>query len=679
MYTFRVGSALLVLALLPACGDSGTDSVSASGSDTSTGTNPSSSGESPTSSGETATASEAGSDSESSTVPTTTDDPSTGTTSGTSSTGETSTTASTDTGVLEFCSPPDVPVGDVPANEACDIPLQMGTFNPVVEWKYGQSSFCGPAVVGQTIDSNQSGSIDAADLPVVYLYEFGSVVALRGDGSGVAWTSAGNFGQDGGFALGDLDGDGWSELITANASTVCALDARDGTMKWCTPGLEASLDAIGYSYPAIADMDGDGSAEVIVGNTILDSAGGVIATGAQGKGATPWFNDANAPFGVISAVVDLDGDGIQEVVTGNAAYDLDGNTLWQNGEQDGFVAVADFDLDGEGEIVKTSGVRVVGMESDGTHVWGPIEFVGNLGVPAIDDLDGDGVPEIVVGAQDKLVAMEWGGQEMWSAPITDFSGAAGPVLFDFEKDGYPEVLYADEAAILFFSGLDGALKYQSAEHASYTIFETPIVADVDGDDEVEIVLGHCQGDGQIGAITVYGDADHTWPPGRKIWNQHTYHITNVGDLGSVPASYQSNWAGGNTFNSFRSADVGQLPGEYHDLQAEILGVCEDECAGGKFYMAARVRNAGTLEAPAGLPVVVRAGVGGPIVATLDTTEPVPPGKTGEVLFFALDAADLADTQPVVIVDDTGLGEGELFECDELNNSAVWPNSVCPVG
>ncbi len=94
-------------------------------------------------------------------------------------------------------------------------------------------------------------------------------------------------------------------------------------------------------------------------------------------------------------------------------------------------------------------------------------------------------------------------------------------------------------------------------------------------------------------------------------------------------------------------------------------------------MTARPRNAGTLEAPAGLPVTVRAGLGGPIVATLETTQPIAPGKTGELLFFEFAAEDLAQSQPVITVDDTGVGEGKLFECDEFNNTAVWPDEVCP--
>jgi hypothetical protein len=145
----------------------------------------------------------------------------------------------------------------------------------------------------------------------------------------------------------------------------------------------------------------------------------------------------------------------------------------------------------------------------------------------------------------------------------------------------------------------------------------------------------------------------------------------------VPDQYQSNWIGKDNFNSFRSGDVGQKPGEYHDLQVEILGVCEEECEMGTFAMAARPRNAGNLEVPAGIPVTVRAGIGGKIAVTLETTQAIPPGKTGEILFFEFEAKALAQSQPVITVDDTGVGEGKIFECDESNNTAVWPLEVCP--
>ncbi|HEY0133385.1 MAG TPA: VCBS repeat-containing protein [Nannocystis sp.] len=592
----------------------------------------------------------------------------TGTTDTTASTGTTSTTGTTGTtGAPAMCDP--MPAFDpeiVPIDESCKVDLQEGTFNPVIEWKYGSTSFAGPAAVGQIVDTDASGALDDLDMPIILIYESSNVVALRGDGSGVAWQANGAYGGPGnGIALGDLEGDGWPEVITGGFSNLCALDGQTGVQKWCVGLAPPDIGSNGYNFPAIADMDADGLAEVTLGRVIVDSTGVVIAKGTLGKGGTPIY-------GAMSVPVDLDGDGQMELVTGNAAYDVDGNVVWQNGASDGLVAVADFDLDGEGEIVSTIGTGVLGMETDGTVVWGPLPYPGNLGAPAIDDLDGDGTPELLFAAQNSLVAMKWGGAVFWTAPISDNSGAAGPSLFDFEKDGYPEVLYADEVAIRFFSGLDGSVKFFSDQHKSGTILEYPVVADVDNDDEVEIVLGHHTATRQIGAVTVYGDADKTWPPGRKVWNQHAYSITNVGNLGEIPAVPQQNWP---QYNSFRSADIGLPPGEFIELLAELLDACTDGCDGAA-YIAARVRNAGNVEAPAGIPVTLRAGPGGPVLATLMTTAPIAPGATGEVLVFAVPASDLMGLAPEITVDDIGDGSGVIPECHEDNNVALGEPLVC---
>lgn len=570
----------------------------------------------------------------------------------------------------------DPPAKDVDLATECDVELSEGTFTPVIEWTYGSSAFCGPAAVGQLVDTNGSGAIDSEDMPVIVLYQGGGVVAIYGDGSGVAWRSSGaSYGQDGGFAIGDLDEDGWPEVVTASSTAVCALEGSSGTERWCKSGLSSSLDPYGYSYPSIADMEGVGRPLITAGNAILKPDGNLSGRGAYGIGAAPYGGTGySGSYGAMSVPIDLDVDGTMELVTGNAAYDPEGGTVWYNGGLDGLVAVADFDGDGEGEIVKTSGIYVYGMETDGTTAWGPKTYSGNLGAPAADDLDGDGTPEFVFAAQNSLVAMEWGGTVKWTASINDSSGAAGPVLFDFEMDGYPEVLYADEVRIQFFSGLDGSVKYTSGDHASYTILETPIVADVDNDDQVEIVLGHCNGNASIGAITVYGDADESWPPGRKIWNQHAYSITNVDDLGGIPSDTTPNWP---EYNSFRSGDPGQPPGEYYDIRAEVLDVCEDDCDEGTLHVAARLLNSSNIDVPAGVSVSLRAGVGGPIVATQLTTEAIPSGKSGEIITFEVSTDSFDGTRkPVVTADEDADGSGVLYECDETNNIEVWSEVAC---
>lgn len=62
----------------------------------------------------------------------------------------------------------------------------------------------------------------------------------------------------------------------------------------------------------------------------------------------------------------------------------------------------------------------------------------------------------------------------------------------------------------------------------------------------------------------------------------------MSDLGAIPSDYQPNWLPG--FNSLRSGDAGQLPGEYHDLQVEILGVCETQCEDGGWTLEGHTRG-----------------------------------------------------------------------------------------
>ena len=46
---------------------------------------------------------------------------------------------------------------------------------------------------------------------------------------------------------------------------------------------------------------------------------------------------------------------------------------------------------------------------------------------------------------------------------------------------------------------------------------------------------------------VYTDAMNRWVPTRSIWNQHSYHITNVNDDGKIPTIRKPNWQ---TYNNF---------------------------------------------------------------------------------------------------------------------------------
>jgi hypothetical protein len=72
----------------------------------------------------------------------------------------------------------------------------------------------------------------------------------------------------------------------------------------------------------------------------------------------------------------------------------------------------------------------------------------------------------------------------------------------------------------------------------------PIVADVDNDGNAEIVFvenGYNQTPAATQGIQIWGDASDSWVPTRRIWNQHSYHVTNVSETGAIPMNEPPNW------------------------------------------------------------------------------------------------------------------------------------------
>ena len=113
---------------------------------------------------------------------------------------------------------------------------------------------------------------------------------------------------------------------------------------------------------------------------------------------------------------------------------------------------------------------------------------------------------------------ELDGSLLWTQTITDASGLAGCSGYDVNGDGAYEVLFADENTFWLFDGSTGGVLFSQLGHASGTIFEYPIVADIDNDDSAEIVISsnnfRMNGQGWAG-ITVFG---HLGMAGLKRYN-----------------------------------------------------------------------------------------------------------------------------------------------------------------
>src|SRR5262249_38061338 len=123
------------------------------------------------------------------------------------------------------------------------------------------------------------------------------------------------------------------------------------------------------------------------------------------------------------------------------------------------------------------------------------------------------------------------GSVLWTSLVSDESGCAAGTGFDFDGDGIAEAIYGDEDYSLVFNGLTGA-ELLKTPRTSRTLIEYPVVADIDNDGSAEILVVSSDsihdGVAPIGwTVQAIRDKEDRWIQARRIWNQHTYHVTNV--------------------------------------------------------------------------------------------------------------------------------------------------------
>jgi hypothetical protein len=553
-----------------------------------------------------------------------------------------------------------------------------GSFDPVVEWQWASNPVAGgydhimaaPAIANVT-DDNGDRIVDERDIPDIVFTTFassaytsaGALNLISGDGTGTHWsvTDIGGYHPygSGGVAIADLEGDGSVEILVAGVEAAVLVVDASGGLIWAAGSATSA-----YGCPAVADMDGDGLAEVIFGAQIFDHAGNLLGHGAHGTGSPS-----------MSFAVDMDADGQLEVVVGNAVYEMDGSTLWANGENDGIPAVGDFDADGLPEVVSVTGGAVTLVDTDGTRLWQTaLPGGGSGGAPTVADFDGDGQPEVGVAGLGAYTMFDTDGSVVWSNPTEDDSSSrTGSAVFDFEGDGVSEVVYADEHDLFVYSGPDGAILLDETGHASGTLYEYPLIADVDNDGSTEIVLAsNDYGIAGWQGITVIGDLHDSWAPARPVWNQYAYHITNVASDGSIPATQQPNWL---SWNNFRAAGSDQGPPTWKaDLAFGQADFCTEECSTeGHVLLWQPVENRGLVDAGAFMVRIYQTGSPKEVMIHSQT---VPGLAVGEVVVLGpitLDEETWGGGMLTVRIDEPDA----VIECDHAVNERDLGTYPCP--
>jgi len=301
---------------------------------------------------------------------------------------------------------------------------------------------------------------------------------------------------------------------------------------------------------ALADLDNDSDVEILVGHSIYDHNGQRIATlGEEGFHTAP-------------TAADLDGDGDLEIVTGTGVYHHDGTLAWDMNltNHAGFPQVADFDDDPEPEVLVASEQGFSLFEHDGTPSYveyDPVAMGGSFNRPAtIHNLDNDDDAEFAVGSATHFRVFESDGTIRWSAEVVDRVGTAGSTAFDFLGDGQAEAMYADEYTLFVFDGAGTAVV--DTPRSSMAWADYPVVADIDNDGSAEILVVSSPNErGQTApAVQAIRDVYDRWIPARRIWNQHTYHVTNVREDGTIPQHEPRHWEQLNTFRTQAQIESG---------------------------------------------------------------------------------------------------------------------------
>lgn len=590
----------------------------------------------------------------------------------------------------------------------------VGDFDPAIEWEGGRGKSMRALPVVADLDGDDLPEVIANLTNSLPAAGKGALVVYEGDGSGEhCRDDDARLGYASSPAVADLDGDGKPEIVSVRADKQQVPTARLNqtayrVVAWsngCVEQWESEpFDRTHFDYASsvvVSDMDKDGDPEIVAGRVILHADGTVRGIGPHGHGSwgalpglPPVLGGDGTPVteAAIPAVVDLDLDGIEEVIVGNAMYTPDGDVKWYAGpsallnpaipRMDGIVGVANLDDDPEGEFVVTTYATLRAHDTNGDLLWGPIELdpsqgqgdeeTGNIAAPpAIGDLDADGFPEIVTAAGNELSAFNHDGSKLWEIPVQDLTGATGAAIFDFEGDGADEVVYIDEQALYAIDGSTGFVKLRSDRHSSETMMDYPVIADVDADDEAELLVAHTL----LGpAFTVYGSGGGKWAPARPLWNQHAYSRDNIEDDLGVPTSGDPGFTTHNTWHGATDRSLYEIEPKF-DLQVALHEVCEEECALGRAWVAVQPINRTPRPVESGVAVTLYAQIDGENVEveTKFTEEAIPAGRSGELMLFAVDSRAARRSAGFIAT----INEGDVFaECNTDDNAAGLPGSSC---
>jgi hypothetical protein len=252
------------------------------------------------------------------------------------------------------------------------------------------------------------------------------------------------------------------------------------------------------STPSLGDIDGDGDMEIVIGG--MDRR--LHAFHHNGTYVTGWPLDRSYILDGMSGILresrstaslaDLDGDGVLDIIIGSNNYKIPSCA---------------------------NPYLFYAVKGDSTPLPGfPFETTQNIeSSPAVGDINGDGSLDIVFGTGDfnescrqpggqssdgkKVYAIDRFGKPLSGWPVaTNANMYNSPALGDLDNDGSPEVVIHTQDTLYAWHGNGNLVQGFPVQGEFHLRHAAPLLADVDGDSQVEIVLASGQVYGSEGQL-----------------------------------------------------------------------------------------------------------------------------------------------------------------------------------